>query len=317
MAPFSGPIAGSAQMPAEWGVDRDLLQACRPHFQGAALREVLQAHAGLKVSRLAPSDEKAAILHRLAEAFGFAVIDGRRRYICGRDTGKGGFGNHLVTGSVGRTAGIKFAYVARTAEEAEAARHCEEAGDSEGFGLRLGIPSCCRKAYRTFLPEADRSHQGDLLPQVWSNSSRHKPFDPWLNIAARYFGTCLISFFPCSFHCSAAHRVATEAFKLLSTYDPTLAHSFLAAHRTNILYTDRLGVHLFTRGATSGRIAYDQASLLSTEESSLSSLLRRGDNIVVENERRIIVRRGELTVGQVSGGGLYACLFATERHSAA
>ncbi|MFX8308790.1 hypothetical protein ABTL21_19245, partial [Acinetobacter baumannii] len=92
---------------------------------------------------------------------------GRRTYASSADRGKGRFSNRLQPGAAG---GQRFTYVARSSAAAEAARDCEESGDSDGFGTLLGIPPCCREAYRAFLPRA-RHSQGDLLPLVCDNTA--------------------------------------------------------------------------------------------------------------------------------------------------
>jgi hypothetical protein len=191
---------------------------------------------------------------------------------------------------------------------AEAARDMEELDDSEGFGALLGIPPCCRKAYDKFRPQA-RKTQGDLLPQVWANTSRHLPFDPWLNVAVRYFGTCLISFFPCSFHCTAANAEARRTYALLSACNKSWARSFLDAHYGNVLYTEMHGVHHLRNRMVGGVINYDSRTLISTEDNKVGHLLRQGNRLRILTPQHVVIERGVTPVGSLSGGALRVCVF--------
>lgn len=289
-------------------LDVGLYAAGKPYFAGTVLREILQAEAGLKASRIVANATQAAVLSRLAVQFGFSAVESRRRYELFDDAGKGGFSNQSLVATRDTNAGIAFFYLARTSDLAEAARDREEAHDSEGFGALLGIPACCRRAYRQFRPQA-RATQGDLLPQVWANTPGHRPFDPWLNVAVRYFGSCLISFFPCSFHCAAASGEARRTYALMSRCDREWALSFLSEHQSNILYTEAHGVHQFKSRMARGVIHYNSSMLVSTEDNGMGRLLRRGNRLRVETPHCVVVERDAVKVGSISGGALRICAF--------
>jgi len=287
-----------------------LYAACRPYFGGTTLREILQAEAGMKVSRVVATAPQAAVLHRLAGQFGFSATKGTRLYQLVEDAGKGRFSNQSLVATRDPASGTAFLYIARTPDLAEAARDMEEADDSDGFGALLGIPSCCREAYRRFRRQA-RSTQGDLLPQVWTNTARNRPFDPWLNVAVRYFGACLISFFPCSFHCAAASVEAQRAYRVISGCDDDWARSFLRAHNSNVLYTETHGVYQFKNRMTDGAIPYDAETFVSTGDNDIGRLLRRGNRLRVLGPHKVAVEREGAFVGSISGGALRVCVFAS------
>jgi hypothetical protein len=286
-----------------------LYAACKPHFGGTVLREILQAQAGMKVSRVVVTAPQAAVLQRLAGQFGFSATKGTRLYRLVEDAGKGRFSNQSLVATRDPASGTAFLYIARTPDLAEAARDMEEVDDSDGFGALLGIPACCRKAYRRFRSQA-RTTQGDLLPQVWANTARDRPFDPWLNVAVRYFGACLISFFPCSFHCAAARVEAQRAYRVISGCDNDWARSFLRAHDSNVLYTDTHGVYQFKNRMTEDVIPYGADTLASTGDTGIGRLLRRGNRLRVLGPHHVAVECEEASVGSISGGALRVCVFA-------
>jgi len=94
------------------------------------------------------------------------------------------------------------------AEQVALAWLAMQAGWDEMLGVMLGYPPCCAKAYEKRWPIARRSHDGDpgaMLMEASPNGAVH----PWrLNVHARYLGTSLVDWFPCTFECSRSLAVA-------------------------------------------------------------------------------------------------------------
>ena len=237
------------------------------------------------------------------------MVASDERYINLPDTGKGGFSNRLdrVAGAQ-KQSGRWIVYIASDVGLAEAAKLLEEAGDDELFGMLLGIPSCCREAYSLFQPLA-KAKQYDLVPFVLGNTPGTMPYDPWLNYAARYFGSTLLSFFPCSFRCPAAGAVARSTFDMLAECDRAWARSFLDLQHTNILYTEHQGLHLFRSHFMDGSIEYGREDLDSTELTDVSALIGRGDRLQVRAKHQVAIYRGAVRVGVLEGEDVCMCVF--------
>ena len=289
-------------------LDQGLFRVTRGGLSDTERREILQAAAGDKVSRLIAHSAKLERLRALGKQFGFAVVAGRRSYANAPDRGKGGFSNSLARAVSSDSERFGFAYLASNPDSAEDAREAEESSDPERFGALLGIPACCRAAYRRFLPLAEAS-QGDLLPQVWAESRPEAPFDAWVNIAVRYFGCCLISFFPCSFHCAAARSQAQDNWRRMLACDADWAEGFRRAHAAQVLYSEHQGVHAVFRPETDKLICYGADDWISTERTGLSNLLRRGDRLTIVGPNEVQVHRDNTDVGRASGLGLLVCRF--------
>jgi hypothetical protein len=292
-------------------LDRGLYEACKNNISGSQLREILQAAAGIKVSRVVLDDRQKLVLRSVAGKYGFAITDGLKRYSARTDSGKANFRNQRTP--VGpNEAGFVFSYVARTHEAAKRAIRCDDTGDSEGLGELLAFPPCCREAYRRFEPFA-RKVQGDLVPQVWANSLNGLPFDPWLNIVVRYFGKAMISFFPCSFQCAAARKNAIESFNLMLACDHAWAESFLMAQCANVIYTEYEGIHVVRADAYGAEIGYIPRDLSSTASTRVAKLLLAGNRIRANGPQSVTIYRDSVKVGSIEGTGVFICLFRTSR----
>jgi hypothetical protein len=282
-------------------LNTELYREMRGMFPDSISREVLLAAAGLKISRTGLSESKLALLSGLAVKHNFQVVASCERYIHRRDLGKGGAANSIERlAGPEEDGGLRNVYIASNLGLAEAGKLCEEAGDDELFGLLLGIPKCCREAYARYKPLAF-AKQNDFLAFALDNTGGEMPFDPWVNYAARYFGPTLLSFFPCSFRCPAAATVARATFDMLAGCDAAWADSFLDAQRTNVLYTEYQGLHLFRRPLVGGWIDYGPGDFVSTEPTPVADLIGRGDRLEVRGKREVHVYRGRQRIGIVQG----------------
>ena len=288
----------------------ELYADMRGYFSDNVVREVLLAAAGVKLSRTCLSDAKLALLQIIAEKHDFVLVTSSERYLHGRDIGKGGASNSIQRrAEPWEKKGLRNVYVASDASVAVAGKMLEEAAVDEMFGMFLGIPACCRKAFTRFKSMAE-AKQNDFIPFVLDSTSGLMPYDYWLNYPANYFGRCLISFFPCSFLCTAAANIARATFEMLAECHDAWAKSFLDLHQTNILYTEYDGLHLFRGKFVDGSIAYGPDDFISTEPTKVNSLLRRADRLEVRGKHQVVAYRELKPIGVIEGEDVAMCIFS-------
>lgn len=290
-------------------VNPDLYAKLRGHFNDNIIREVLLAAAGLKMSRTCLSDPELGLLRGVASQYGFRLLASRERYIHRHDIGKGGWSNSIerIAGPEEKK-GLRNVYIASDGRLNEAGKLLEEASDDQLFGALLGIPTCCCEAYARSHPVA-KTKQNDLVPMVLDNTGGAMPYDPFLNYVAQYFGRALLSFFPCSFRCAAAAAAARRTFEMLAQCDADWARSFLVLQRTNILYTEYQGIHLFRRPLVNGFIHYGPDEFASTEVTEVAALVRRGDRLEVRGKREVAIYSGADLIGVLEGEDVSMCVF--------
>jgi len=294
---------------AQARLDNGLLCALRGHFGSNIIREILLAAAGVKISRTCLSDARLELLRGIAEEHGFEIAAGSERYIHRRDSGKGGSSNSIERLALpGEEAGLRNVYIGTDASLAKTGEMLEESGDDENFGRLLGIPSCCREAYIRASPLASASQNDCVLPAL-DNTNGQMPYDSWVNYPAAYFGPGLISFFPCSFVCSNAAAVARSSFEMLSVCDAAWAQSFLKLQKTNVLYTEYDGLHLFRRPLVDGCIRYGPLDYISTEPGRVTELISQGSLIEVHGKHSVLIRRGSEYIGSLDGPDVGMCAF--------
>lgn len=290
-------------------VNPELYMDMRGRLHPTSIKEVLLAAAGVKVARVSVSDGELPFLRTLAERYGFCLTSSRERYLPLRDLGKGNYCNafeRLATSD--EPGGLRSVYIANDESLAATANLLEEAGHDDLFGTLLGIPHCCRSGYERFQAEA-RTKQFDLIPFVLENTPDGVVCDAWINYPAIYFGRTLISFFPCSFRCAAAHTIATTTYRMLADCDGAWARSFLELQSSNILYTEYQGVHLFREPLENGSIRYGPGGVLSTEPTEVAGMLANGDRVEVRGKRRVDVYSGNSHLGTVQGEDVSMCVF--------
>jgi hypothetical protein len=208
------------------------------------------------------------------------------------DRGKGGWSNLLVEGRASARARREvFIYVARDAATAQSLSALE-GGSDEAFGAALGYPDCCRIAFSRMFPSAMR-HQGDLMPLIADQTAQASPW-PWrLNVAARYFERALVSFYPCSFACAAAHEIAEATFGVLASVDVRQARALRRFLAAPILYTEYRGIYAFSGARWDGeRLRYRAVRM--TTRNRLGALLARGDAVELSNETASVFRGREV-----------------------
>jgi hypothetical protein len=98
-------------------------------------------------------------------------------------------------------------------------------------------------------------------------------------------------------------------FKMLQACDKTWAKSFLELQRTNILYTEYDGLHLFRQPLVDGYIMYGHGEYRSIEPSSVSDLIASGSRLRVHGKHEVAIYRGSDRIGLVEGDNVGMCSF--------
>jgi len=310
---LTGPWAAFFEEQSAWDatarLSRDLFLDLSGRFNDIQIREILLAAADIKISRTTLDEGRIALLRTIAERHGFEISAGEKRVILRADTGKGGWANRMERlAEPGEAGAVSNVYVASDMTLAETGRMVDEACEDDLFGALLGIPACCRDAFERFKPLA-AGKQNDFLPFVLDNTWGDMPYDWRLNYAAQYFGSSLLSFFPCSFRCPAAAAVAGKALDMMTDCAPAWAGRSVELQKTNVLYTEHRGVHLFMAPLSNDRIAYESRDLKSSEDTELAGLLRQGDRLNIIGKHAVHVFRGSIQIGEVAGEDTCFCAF--------
>lgn len=128
-------------------------------------------------------------------------------------------------------------------------------------------------------------------------------------MVVRYFGWTLLSFFPCSFHCPAAHTVARDSYRLLADASHDWADKFLDRQNTNILYTEYQGIYAFKCPVENNMMRYQADQVLSTQQTPAAALIRRGNRMEILNPQCVMIMRDSDRVGIIEGSDVLICLF--------
>ena len=278
-------------------------------FNDNILREIVLASAGLKVSRTCMYPQELEFFLPLAQENNLQVVLSENKYVHLQDMGKGGWSN-----SIERVVpsdypdGMFNVYMASDVRLAELSLHSEELSDEDSFGLLLGIPECCREAYLRFQPLAQLK-QNDFVPLVLDNTRGTPPYNFWNNYVSQYFGRTILSFFPCSFNCSKAARVAQITFAVLQQCSEVWAKKFIKIQKTNILYTEYRGLHLFhNTDYSDGWIDYDNSFIQSTGLSEVREQLDLGDRLKVLSKHHIAIYSTERFVSELKSKDISMCI---------
>ena len=265
------------------------------------VREILLAAEGLKVARTMVSEEEASDFVRTMTALGLYAALYHRKYICQPDAGKGGWiSRHgLELDLEAAPAGLLMVYLADNPTKALRAMEAEHSNADTDFGDLLGIPTCCSAYYNNSIDAAEQEQNDFILP-VLNNTGADWPYHHGTNIAAQYFDSCLISFYPCTFQCASAVKVAMDTHRVLASYDRVWADGLLASHHDAILYTEYEGIYCL-RGARYQRdtLHYDPARVEATIDGVLSHLLVQGNRLRLLGPHHALVMQGRKTVCEI------------------
>lgn len=249
-----------------------------------AIKEMLSAAAGHKVSRLSLRDEHLNLVRGPLERAGLVVVVSERKYKSARDVGKGNWSSKFVgeTDPADKDGHWKV-FLATEEMLAKEALIQDAVSDDDGIGAKFGIPKCCRKFYEASVRKA-YERQGDFVTCTRDNTQEAPPYPIWTNYLSQYFGHCLLSFAACSFTCPEAQRVARETHEFLTSIDPDFAHSFLDHHKRSILFTEFNGIYMFEQGRLEGDTFHYRGFHGTDSGQRLFEHLTSGDRILLGDE---------------------------------
>lgn len=236
-------------------------------------REILEAYAGLKVSRIYLSRlevySKLKKVFEQLELFCF-ISDFKVAEVL--DKHKGTWHNRGVRVSKDKE-GVFFVYIGKNYHELLIAKKAEASYNHETFGKMLRIPDCCRNFYHYYREVALKDYEDEYAYLCLKNSNRkhQMPFPLFTNYLAQYFGFSLISHFPCSFECSSSIEKGRQSLNILLQYYNLLGKqrlSNLENYRNVIIFENQLGVHALLGKIQGNSIHYDASTVLTTNQNS-------------------------------------------------
>ena len=281
-------------------------------FPAVKTRELLLAAGGRKTARTEVPERELHAFVALMERYGLYVAIHDRKYVHTADIAKGGWSNQygIELPLDSPHDGCLMVYISVRPEDAVGAMRAEHSQQDDEFGAFLGIPACCRKSYIERI-EAASSKQNDYLPLILEGTPGSQPFPYLNNIGAQYFDYCLLSFYPCSFTCQEAARVAWDAYEYLATFSSEWANKFLARHRSTILYTEYEGIYLIEQEAFhDGWLHYNPEHIKGTINGLLFQLLGEGDRLQITGNHRAVIAHGSRTIQELRMPELCVMVFA-------
>lgn len=248
---------------------------------------VALARAGLKpVTKREPLTrrEAAALVHRLR---GVAAVQVRERR--GPQAGWEAF------------VGVDAAVVARVAELTGRAE--EGAGDDgaaqDEIGRLLGYPPCCAAAFSRDLPSASRDHYSWLhvARRVAAPGPVSALTSPWAGHLTRHYVPCSATCAETRRRAEAAHEVFREVFgeEAARAHERAVRHPWLVALGGESLALELVPTATPTLNDGGGFIHYTAGSTVAPlgKASWALALAARGDTLVLDGERTVVLARGK------------------------
>lgn len=287
-----------------------LFQSLVGKFNDNIVREILLASENVKISRTCMTIEDLEIFIPIADQHGLHVVLSASKYIHKRDIGKGGWSNDIERSvDIHHPDGQFNVYIGLNQEMIEKSMFFEESSKEDSFGQLLHIPPCCREAYIQRHSIAQQK-QNDFVPLVLAGTLAPPPYNFWNNYVSQYFDRALLSFFPCSFNCPYAAEFAQATFHLLQHHSVSWAQQFIESQRANILYTEYEGLYRFSNTRyENGWLDYDYKLLQSTDETVLSSTLRRGNRLCILGKNGIAIYHNDQIITTIENNDISICLF--------
>lgn len=182
--------------------------------------------------------------------------------------------------------GMIFAYISKDLELAELAKYLENGSDIRKLGELLGYPGCCIDFFMNNIEEQSKKNNDFVLPSL--NNSEGFVFPKELNIAARYFDFNLLPFFPHSFSCDKALKLAKAYLATIINHNPSLAADLARKLNCGVIYTENAGVYLLENPKLNGEyLNYDKA--ISTHKGRLLEELNTYSRINILDKNHFIV----------------------------
>lgn len=239
-----------------------LFEEIRTEAPAIATRELLEAAAGRKCSRVEVGAAGLDRLRSLSLAFGFGLTVGRHKVIVSRESHKGDWSDGTVEFvPTDAPHGYFVAYLGPTEQAAELARDAEEFLGDDAFGELLGIPPCCRAFYLQYR-EVALAAGDDYLPWTLA-ASGSGPHPAGANICAQYFDSALLGHYPCSLSCMATRERSARTLAWLRRIAPALAIIMETGHRSSYIVEPGIGMARLRGGevdAVLGRLSCETAA---------------------------------------------------------
>lgn len=263
-------------------------------------REILEAYYGEKVSRIDCHEDILNKVIKNLENLGINFLIADFKVIESYVENKGSWHNLGERVPLNdRRKGLNYIYLGNNIADVLQAKEADEKYDSDLLGYLLDIPLCCRQFFKEKKAIALERYDDEYAVLILDNSKRL--IHPHLNnYLSQYFNYSLISFFPCRFECQESLKRAERGFSLLNRYSPNLAEQFLQGSRNIIIFENRKGIH-GVNGVINDdfTVKFDPTTLVSTNCTEISNLLRRNNTIYVINAQRFLI--GENYIGKVLG----------------
>lgn len=150
-----------------------------------------------------------------------------------------------------------YVYISRDGAWSEELRCADEAGDDERFGVLLGYPSCCARAFAQL--NAKQDFAGARIDPVLALVS-DESFLPWpTNVSLLADDWTLLSHVPCSASCEASRDTALSYLGALYELNPAQAANLSRRLSGHVLHTADIGVVRFTGRRSEDGIAVESA----------------------------------------------------------
>lgn len=282
---------------------RLLFEKARQRLSFTATIELIEAVYGVKVSRLAFSENNIPWIDDLISEVGGHWEPAYAPFYHKPDKGKGTWSSLAEQSDRPRhQSGRSWQlYLSNDADQARWARDMEASNDEEALGAVLGIPACCVDFYIKTRSRASQT-QNDFTLHSANQTSDTLHLPHWNNTLTQYFGSSLLSFAPCSYHCMAAQQYAKNRFVFAHNIMPQEAADILALQICACIYTEFEGVHLFKVTSRSRQgLCIDPDSLMSTRPNgSWASYLRTTQEIQFDAHTGRITLIGKNSLRQIN-----------------
>ena len=166
--------------------------------------------------------------------------------------------------------GMIFTYISKDPEQAELAKYLENGNDSRRLGELLGYPDCCIDFFVQNMEARAKKNNDFVLPIL--NNSEGFIFPKELNIAGRYFDFNILPFFPHSFKCPEALKLAKSFLSAITEHNPVLAVELAKKLRRGVIYTEKAGVYLLDEPVLKGEYLHFEKALSSQKGMLLDEL---------------------------------------------
>jgi hypothetical protein len=281
-----------------------LIKYLKTRLSGTAIREVIQAASGFKVSRISMSLNHLPWISSILESHKISFCISNFSFLPVMHNKNSNWISKLerCDDNLKDPHVSKSIYIGSSKEIVELARYYEEINDDNNFGKLLGIPECCRDFYNRNLQNASKTHN-DFTIYSSGVSEKFVFGNMWCNIFGQYFGYALLSFSPCSFQCDKAITIAKNSYELLYTINLELANRMKYYCTYSGLYSIHEGIALFKYNTVfDDIISYNNSNILSYNISDiLGNSLKEGnffkksnsDSIEIMNKNKIKIYSNE------------------------